>query len=152
MKITIHVNGSDHSVDVDAQKTETVVIPQIPYVGTRDLDECRRVFQLVAETFELKPEWLRRRSQVTAVSHARTLAMWLCRRRTALSFPLLGKIFARHHSTVVVMVQRAEKRYGATGPFSELAAQLEARLDVLREGSRVEKVHVHEDHDIGDVD
>ena len=51
---------------------------------------------------------------------ARKLAMYLCARDTLLSYPQLGRVFHRDHSTVIHAVRSENKRLGtsvrATGP------------------------------------
>lgn len=65
------------------------------------------------------------RSRLKTVAKARHAAWWLCRRTTDLSYPQLGKLFGRDHTTIINGVMRAEvERRSDVGYMRELDAML----------------------------
>jgi len=76
-----------------------------------------------------------------SVTYARHLAMFFCRLRTGMSFPELGGVFERDHSTVMSGVRRiADRLNGADLARCEKALDPETRFRVVEaqpEGSPV---------------
>lgn len=64
------------------------------------------ILKAVAETFGLPVSVLVGNSLDRKITHARHIAMYLCRTRLQRSYPQLGDLFGRDHSTVHTAVQR----------------------------------------------
>ncbi len=63
-----------------------------------------------------------------SVADARALAMWIVRRTFGYSYPELGRIFGRDHSTCIVAVRKVERAI-ATGRPPRLATIARSVLD-----------------------
>ena len=64
----------------------------------------------VSEHFNLREQDLKVRSNTRAIAFPRQVAMYLCRRLTALSYPEIGRLFNdKHHSTVMHSVEKIER-------------------------------------------
>jgi chromosomal replication initiator protein len=66
------------------------------------------IMQLISECFAVPVDTLTSRRRTRGVAFPRMVAMYLCRRVTLASFPVVGRLFGRHHSTVVRDVRRAK--------------------------------------------
>jgi chromosomal replication initiation ATPase DnaA len=63
------------------------------------------------------------------VATARQLAMYLCRELSKLSFPAVGRVFGRDHSTVIHGYRLIARRRLASEPFDRMVRDLIAKLD-----------------------
>ena len=71
----------------------------------------RTICQLTAKHFQLKAADLRGSSRRQSIAHARSIAMYLCRRLTESSYEQIGKYFGkRDHTTVMHACRQAERR------------------------------------------
>jgi len=69
------------------------------------------IMEIVAHYFSLSVDDLKDKSRVGALVEARSIAMFLCRRMTDLSYPDIGRLFNRDHSTVVTACKKIETQY-----------------------------------------
>ena len=69
----------------------------------------------VATFFGVTPADIHSSRRTRTVSAARTIAMFLARRHTRMSFPEIGRHMGKNHSSVVLAVQRMEKLLAAKG-------------------------------------
>jgi chromosomal replication initiator protein len=69
----------------------------------------------VATFFGMTPADIHSSRRTRTVSAARTVAMFLARRHTRMSFPEIGRHMGKNHSSVVLGVQRMEKLLAAKG-------------------------------------
>ena len=84
----------------------------------------------VCEFFNIKPNELRSKKRTRNVSVPRQIAMYLCRRYTQASFPVIGDRFGgRDHSTVVHAAQVIERRMREDPNFRSMVERLERVLD-----------------------
>ena len=85
-----------------------------------------KVARRVAQEFGLTLAALRssRRSQALVVP--RQCAMWLCRRLCNTSYPQLGDLFARRHSSVLHSIRKLENRLPQDPSLRQRLARLEA--------------------------
>lgn len=92
------------------------------------LDEWT-LLQAVAEVFGVRREEILSRVRTSRISLPRQVAMHLLREHTELSYPQLGQLFQRDHSTVISNCTTVRKRIDA-GDENVLAriAQVERRL------------------------
>lgn len=71
----------------------------------------RTICQLTAKQFQLKSSDLRGSSRRQSISHARSIAMYLCRQLTDSSYEQIGKYFGkRDHTTVMHACRQAKRR------------------------------------------
>jgi DnaA-like protein len=88
----------------------------------------RDVMAVVAHEHGVTIKQLRGRQRDQRLSQVRMLAMYLCREVTGLSYPLLGKIFYRDHSTVVHGCQMIQARCRKHPHFAAATARLKSQL------------------------
>jgi len=63
------------------------------------------IIATVADRFLYTDVELLGRSRRQPLAHARQVAMYLCRELTDMSYPQIGRLFDRHHTTVIHAVQ-----------------------------------------------
>ena len=68
-----------------------------------------RILKLVAGHFSVKVSDIKGRGRSTVIAYPRQIAMFLARKHTGLSFPVLGRAFGKDHTTVI----NASKKIGA---------------------------------------
>lgn len=84
-----------------------------------------RVFETMEEEFGCDRESLRSGDKSSAIANCRMLAMYLMRNLLGLSYPRIGKIFDKNHSTVVHACQRMEKRLKTSAHRQQLEQLIE---------------------------
>jgi chromosomal replication initiator protein len=62
------------------------------------------------------------------VAMVRQVAMYLARRHSSLSYPELGAVFRRDHSSIIHGVKAIEQRVQAQPAFAKFLAQLESAI------------------------
>jgi len=82
----------------------------------------------VCSHFSLRPIDLRSRRRSKNVVVPRQLAMYLCRRLMGASFPHIGELFARDHSTVIHATAVTERRIKEDAAFQATAERLEQNI------------------------
>jgi chromosomal replication initiator protein len=84
----------------------------------------------VCDFFNIKPNELRSKKRTRNVATSRQIAMYLCRRYTQASFPVIGDRFGgRDHSTVVHAAQVIERRLRDDPNFRSTVERLERMLE-----------------------
>jgi len=84
----------------------------------------------VCEFFNIRPNELRSKKRTRNVALPRQVAMYLCRRYTEASFPVIGDRFGgRDHSTVIHAAQVVERRLQEDGVFRATVERLERMLE-----------------------
>lgn len=68
------------------------------------------VVERVAREFELTPADILGDSRKANILEARHVAIWLCRLETKLSFPQIGAVFNKDHTTIIHAYRKMEKR------------------------------------------
>jgi chromosomal replication initiator protein len=86
------------------------------------------ISQAVCEQFAVRPSELRSRRRTQDVSVPRQLAMYLCRRLTRASYPQIGELFGRDHSTVMHAADATERRRKTDAVFHATVEELERRI------------------------
>ena len=110
-------------------------------VRTRRAPDPRRILELVATRFGVRPEQVLSRSRDRTVSLTRAVAMYLVRKHSMMSFPEIGRMFGnKNHSTVLMAAQRVEKWLieGATVSWRSPNGRHEALLRGLLDGLELE--------------
>ena len=84
----------------------------------------------VCDFFHIRPNDLRSKKRTRTVALPRQLAMYLCRRHTNASFPVIGDRFGgRDHSTVIHAAQVIERRVRDDPTFRATVERLERLLE-----------------------
>jgi chromosomal replication initiator protein len=83
---------------------------------------------VVCDHFSLRPSDLRSKRRSKNVAVPRQLAMYLCRRLLNASFPHLGELFGRDHSTVIHAVNVTGRRIKEDTAFQATVEQLERKI------------------------
>ena len=89
----------------------------------------------VATFFGITPADIHSSRRTRTVSAARTVAMFLARRHTRMSFPEIGRHMGKNHSSVVLGVQRMEKLLAAKG---EVVWQSPVGIKSMKAGKLIE--------------
>jgi chromosomal replication initiator protein len=66
------------------------------------------VLKAVAEQFSLQPAQLKQKSNTRAIAFPRQLAMYLIKELTQASLPEIGRLFGKHHATVIHSIRKIE--------------------------------------------
>jgi len=74
--------------------------------------ECLEIIGLTAKEFRLPAHLIFGGRGSETAARMRAMAMYRCRKLTEASYPELGRVFGRHHSTVIHAVELMEERYG----------------------------------------
>ena len=84
----------------------------------QDMARVRPILKCVAQINCITIERLLAPSREQHVSFARQMAMYLARELTDLSFPVLGDVFQRNHSTVIYGWRRIRDRASVSDAFA----------------------------------
>ncbi|MCS3779291.1 chromosomal replication initiator protein DnaA [Tsukamurella ocularis] len=94
--------------DVTYELAEMVLRDLVPDTTTIEISSST-ILSVVAEYFEISVADLKGVERARAVTHARQIAMYLCRELTELSLPKIGQIFDRDHTTVMYAERKIRK-------------------------------------------
>jgi chromosomal replication initiator protein len=86
------------------------------------------IVDAVCDHFSLRPTDLRSKRRSKNVAVPRQLAMYLCRRLMHASFPHIGQLFSRDHSTVIHATTVTERRIKEDAAFQATVERLEQTL------------------------
>jgi chromosomal replication initiation ATPase DnaA len=111
--------------DVDADE-----LPPIPDRDSAPLD----VLRVVAAAYKVTLDQLQGTDRHKNIAEARIVAYWLVRTRTALSFPELGRVMRKDHTTVMYGVGRCELRRKTDARFQDFTDRLAAAVDARVKG------------------
>ena len=87
-----------------------------------------RVIKLVASHYDLKVADLKGSSRAHTISRPRQIAMYLARKHTHESFPVIGRAFEKDHTTVIAACRKLESLEGSSDPLAVAVAEIEAIL------------------------
>jgi chromosomal replication initiator protein len=91
-----------------------------------DKPDVETIIRVVGEQMQVKPQEIKGDRRQQNVARARQVAMYLTRKITALSYPVIGERFGgKDHSTVINAEQRIEQLMGEE---PELRATVESLL------------------------
>jgi len=82
----------------------------------------------VCEHYSLRPADLRSKRRSRNVAQPRQLAMYLCRRLLNASFPHIGELFGRDHSTVIHATAVTERRLKEDSSFHATVERIERAI------------------------
>jgi len=97
-----------------------------------DVSRARLIVALTAHTYGVPLQALYARGRRQPVALARQTACWLIRRHTALSYPAIGRLLGRDHSTVLHAVTVIDTLMPLR---PELAGRVGTVIDRLREAA-----------------
>ena len=86
------------------------------------------ISRAVCDQFAIRPTELRSRRRTQQVAVPRQLAMYLCRRLMKASYPQIGELFGRDHSTVMHATGATERRRKTDVAFHATVEELERRI------------------------
>jgi chromosomal replication initiator protein len=81
-----------------------------------------------ARYFSLSVNDLLVKSRLSSLIEARSIAMYLCRELTELSYPEIGRIFNRHHSTVITAFEKITKYMSEREATYRQVSELTSRI------------------------
>jgi chromosomal replication initiator protein len=84
-----------------------------------------------ARYYKLNVEELRLDRRTKQIAHARSVAMYLCRKHTKSSFPEIGVRFGKDHSTVISAVRKIERLRETDSAVRKDLEDLEGKLGVV---------------------
>jgi chromosomal replication initiator protein len=84
----------------------------------------------ICDFFDLRPSELRSKKRTKSVALPRQVAMYLCRRHTGASFPVIGDRFGgRDHSTVIHAANTVERRMQEDTNFRATVERIERMIE-----------------------
>lgn len=86
------------------------------------------VLDKAAELLHTTPAKLLDHNRTEPIASLRQRAMWLLRECTGMSFPRLGQVFCRDHSTVVHGCQVVERRIANESEYARTMSGMKAEL------------------------
>jgi len=110
------------TIEFARQVLQAVLKPQVPRVS---FDE---ILTAVCGHFSVRPIDLRSKRRSKNVVVPRQLAMYLCRRLMSVSFPHIGELFGRDHSTVIHATTVTERRIKEDAAFQATVERLERSI------------------------
>jgi len=100
------------------------------FKGSRDtLPTAEKIIEETAKFYKLNPEDIFTRNKMRNTVTARQVAMYLTRSLTNLTFPEIGAIFKRDHSTVMHSVDVVEKRKTEDIDFSNTLKDITTNIN-----------------------
>lgn len=78
------------------------------------------VLRAVGDYFNLTPAQLKQKSNTRQIAYPRQIAMYLIKDLTHASLPEIGRMFAKHHTTVLHSIQKIEKLRHQEEDFDKL--------------------------------
>ena len=110
------------SIDFAREILQMVLKPAQPTVSFDDITRA------VCDHFSLRPADLRSKRRSRNVALPRQVAMYLCRRLLSASFPHIGELFERDHSTVIHATTVTERRIKEDAAFQATVERLERTI------------------------
>ena len=86
------------------------------------------LIEQIASALQIEADQLRSRARSQHLAFQRQLAMYLVRKISAVSFPVVAAAFGRDHSTVIHACQLIERRMAHDGGFRQFIEQLERQV------------------------
>jgi len=123
LRLAAHASMSQREITVDyAREVLQALRSKVPALG---FDE---IATAVCDHYSLRTADLRSRRRSKHVALPRQVAMFLCRRHLAASFPQIGELFQRDHSTVIHAISVVERRIKEDASFQATVERLEQAI------------------------
>lgn len=99
------------------------------------------IIKVVSEYCHVSPRQILGQGRTDRVVHARQIAMWLFRQRNSkqMSYPRLGELFDRDHTTAIYNVDIITRRAAERSEYAAMLRSLEARVREI-ESAGIEKI------------
>ena len=95
-----------------------------------DKPDVETIIKVVAEAMQVKPQDIKGDRRQQNIARARQVAMFLTRRITGLSYPVIGEKFGgKDHSTVINAEQRIDQLMNEEPDLSKTVQSLFRRLN-----------------------
>lgn len=91
--------------------------------------DCEQIMKACADAFRVSLADVKGPSRMKQIARARQSAMYLSRNLLQLSYPEIGRHFARDHSTVMTAVRRVDKNMSEDSDYRRLVETLERELN-----------------------
>jgi chromosomal replication initiator protein len=91
------------------------------------IDKAYDMIVLVANSYEVPVHGVLSRSKAWMYAKPRRIAMYLIRKYTPLTFPAIGELFDRHHSTVITAIDTVESERHIYTDIAVKLMELEAK-------------------------
>lgn len=98
---------------------------------------ARQITMEVCAKHEIPPVLMLRGGNQPEYVAARSEAMARCRNELRMSYPRIGKIFHRHHTTVIHAVQKFDKPESATPSQQSLERRLVSQAQIIGSQARM---------------
>lgn len=87
------------------------------------------VLRLVARSFNLKPEDLRKETKERRVINARQVAMYMCKKLLGMSYAEIGRLFGRaDHTSALYSIRRVEEKKNSDRRYAFMLETLEKNI------------------------
>ncbi len=106
---------------------------ELPAIPLRDADP-NEILRVVAHSYTVSVQEILSKDKHRNISEARQVACWLLRTRTRLSFPEIGRVVHKDHTSVMVCVKKCVARRAKEPSFEAFADQLAAAVEARLKG------------------
>jgi chromosomal replication initiator protein len=86
----------------------------------------------VSDFFHIRLADLKSKKRTQHIAFCRQVAMYLCRKLTGSSFPVIGEAFGRDHSTVIHAFNLIARRVASDSAFRLSIEKIERELKIIR--------------------
>jgi len=83
-----------------------------------------RILEKVAKKYGIAVEDLKGNKRTKEIAYARHIAIYLLRKLTDMSYPQIGKLLKRDHSTIISSLRTVEEKMGANTPTNNEVTEL----------------------------
>jgi chromosomal replication initiator protein len=90
--------------------------------------DCESIQKTVADFFHIRLADLKSKKRTQHIAFCRQVAMYLCRKITSSSFPVIGEHFGRDHSTVIHAYNLIQRRITSDSAFRFSIEKIEREL------------------------
>ena len=88
----------------------------------------KHIISQICNYLKLDPEWLTDGSRERYIVDARQIAMYLIRKHTDNSFPMIGQLFNRSHSTVIHSCKKVKEISDVNKRYKALIMDIERSI------------------------
>jgi chromosomal replication initiator protein len=118
------LNKSQITVDFAREVLHTILREKDRVITIESIQKA------ICDFFDLRPSELRSKKRTKTVALPRQVAMYLCRRHTGASFPVIGDRFGgRDHSTVIHATNSIERRMQEDASFRATVERIERIIE-----------------------
>jgi len=94
--------------------------------------DVEMIQKTVADFFHIRLADLKSKKRTQHIAFCRQVAMYLCRKLTSSSFPVIGEAFGRDHSTVIHAYNLIQRRVTNDSAFRMSIEKIERELKIIR--------------------